>query len=225
MKTRTSYVLGMVVMALLLFFLMPYVIGLLKALLVTKPALILRHLQWYLWVAVGAVAYLFIRKHFNKNIKWMEVFSHELTHATFTLLSFNKVHSLSATDKMGGVVYSSGHKTFSDLVMRLAPYCFPLFTYVLLLFRGLITYHGRAIFDVLIGLTLCFHIITFKKQTKPHQPDLKHYPLALTCLYILTAHVLNFCIIVKAFFANETVFSSFWDVVCHIWDQLLGWFI
>jgi len=225
MKTKASYIVSMVVLALLLFFLVPYAIGILKFIFVAKPALILRHLNWYLWPTVGAVAYLLIRKHFNKNIEWMEVFSHELTHATFTLLSFNKVHSLSATDKDGGLVCSSGHKTFSDLVMRLAPYCFPLFTYLLLLFRGLITYHGLAIFDVLIGLTLCFHIITFRKQTTSIQPDLKHYPLGLTCLYILTAHVMNFCIIVKSFYANQTVFSSFWDMVLHVWDQLLGWFV
>jgi len=30
---------------------------------------------------------------------------------------------------------------------------------------------------------------------------------------------------VKSFYANQTVFSSFWDMVLHVWDQLLGWFV
>ena len=225
MKLRTRHVVSMLIMGILLICLLPYAISLLKILFVTKHISIWRQLSLYQWSAIGAVVYLIIQKYLSKNIEWLEVLSHELTHAAVTMLSFKKVHSLSATEKQGGEVQVSGLNFASDVAMRLAPYCLPLFTYPLLMIRPLIDFHGRAIFDVLIGITLCFHIICFKKQTKSHQPDLNYYPKAFTYMYIITAHLMNFCIILVAFFPRYNVFSSFWRMVCSIWEQVMNFFM
>lgn len=224
MRTRKSLYIWMGLLIVLCVLLIPYAVKLVGIIFAPKYVSIWKQLGIYQFVALGMVLYLIIRKYLRTNIEWLEVFSHELTHSIVAMLFFRKIHSFQATERDGGIVYTSSYHRFSEIPMALAPYCLPIFTYALLFLRPLIDFDGRWIFDMLIGITLCFHLICFKKQTGNFQPDINQYPLAFSYLYIITAHLINFCIIWVAFFPNYHVFSSFWRMVCAIWGQLLSLF-
>lgn len=220
MKTRKSLIIWMACLTLILVLVLPYLFKIIGIVLLPERISVWKQLELYKWVAVGAALYVGIRHYLNQNIAWLETFSHELTHITVAMLTFRKVHGFQASE-LTGMVATSGKYRFTEILTSLAPYCLPVFTYALLFIRPLIDFHGRWIFDILIGITLCFHLICFKHQTGNHQTDIRQYPLYFSYLYIATAHVVNFCIIWVAFFPHHHVFSSFWRMVCAAWNQVL----
>lgn len=127
---------------------------------------------------------------------------------------------------------SSGRVSAGLVPVSLAPYCFPLFTFFLLSLRWMMDFRGVWIFDILIGITLCFHFYCFKTQTGNYQSDINQYPLLLSYTYIFTSWLLVLCIIIPAFFPNMNghgtgslvchygVFSSVWRMLCAWWETL-----
>lgn len=172
-------------------------------------------------VCSGICRILYPSRFLNRNLEWIETFSHELTHIIVAMLFFRKVHSFNA-GLHGGVVETSGKNTRGIVPMSLAPYCLPIFSYLLLLFRPLIDFEGRWIFDVLIGMTLCFHFFCFRKQTGSFQTDINQFPLSFSYFYIAVAHLMNFCIIWVVFFPRYNVFTSTWRMITTIWSSIVG---
>lgn len=91
--------------------------------------------------------------------------------------------------------------------MALAPYCLPLWTYFILWLRPFINFQGRGIFDIVIGLTVAFHVLCFKSQTRNNQTDINQYPLLFSYSYIYIARIINGLIIVVAFFPQSKTVS------------------
>ena len=182
---------------------------------------ILSQLSLYKWVAVGMVLMLVAKRILGSNFGWLETFSHELTHTVVALLLFRRVHSFHAAED-GGLVSTSGSMGRGMIPMSLAPYCLPIFTYLLLLIRPLIGVHGIWIFDILIGLTLAFHLVCFNNQTGRHQTDINRYPLLFAYGYIYLARLINACILLVAFFPGYNVFTSIWRLLCAWYDNLLA---
>ena len=113
----------------------------------------------------------------------------------------------------------SGKYDYALAPMALAPYCLPIFTYLLLSIRCLMDFHGMWIYDVIIGMTICFHFFCFKNQTGSYQTDINQYPLSFSYLYIITALLINFCVIWVAFFPQYNVYTSFWRLVTSVWEN------
>ena len=85
-----------------------------------------------------------------------ETFTHELTHIVVgNAYSFVRVHSFHA-EEGSGVVYTSGQSNNMIPPMALAPYCLPIYTFLLLSVRCLMNFHGMWIFDIIIGVSLSF---------------------------------------------------------------------
>ena len=118
-----------------------------------------------------------------------------------------------------GVVLTSGNHNSMLPPMALAPYCLPLFTYLLLSIRCLLDYHDLWIYDMLIGFTICFHICCFKCQIGNHQSDINQYPLLFSYWYIILFWVINLCIIAVAFFPKYNVYTSFWRYITAIFSN------
>lgn len=213
----------MAVLILLAFLLLPYAVKLLGIIFVPSKVSVWSQLELYLWCAVGFVVFYILRRFLNRNLEWVETFSHELTHIIVAMLFFRKVHSFNA-GLQGGVVETSGKNTRGIVPMSLAPYCLPIFSYLLLLFRPLIDFEGRWIFDILIGMTLCFHFFCFRKQTGSFQTDINQFPLSFSYFYIAVAHLMNFCIIWVAFFPRYNVFTSIWRMITSMWSSIVGLF-
>ena len=181
----------------------------------------LQQLSLFQWAAVGFVSYSIIRRFLNKNILWLETFTHELTHIVVAMLFLRKVHSFHA-EEGSGVVYTSGQSNNMIVPMALAPYCLPIYTFLLLSVRCLMNFHGMWIYDIIIGVSLSFHVNCFIHQTGKYQTDINQYPLLFSYLFINVARLINVCIIVVAFFPSYNVFTSFWRCAVTIFDNAVG---
>jgi len=114
----------------------------------------------YYFIA-GGLAYLTIHLLFNKPILTYVV-GHELTHAFFAVLFGGSVKSFHAGNRGGRVTV-----TKSNFIITLAPYFFPLYTFIALILYGLAVLadiHGATLVVLvfLSGATFVFHLaLTF----------------------------------------------------------------
>ena len=179
--------------------------------------------QWklYEWVAVGCLAYLPLHWLLSGNMPFFATFSHELTHIVVSLIFLRRINSFHAEQGTGEVYtqYTGLISSLSDIPVSLAPYCLPIFTYLLLFLRCLISVQNLWMFDIAIGMTVAFHLYCFRVQTASFQTDINRFPLLMSYVYIHTARLINICIIAMAFAptCQRGVFSSMWMYLTHCW--------
>ena len=192
-------------------------VGIVKAIFFpTPPMTVTGNLDMYLWTAVGAVAYTLLRGLLRKNIVWLETFSHELTHIVVSLMLFRKIHSFRAGQGSGEVTTSGSD--VSRVFVSLAPYCLPIFTYLLLFFRPLIKADSLYVYDIFVGISIAFHAICFKTQTGNHQPDINRFPLFFSYLYIAAALLFNLNTILVSSWSSKNVFTAFVYSLQSMWE-------
>ncbi len=160
----------------------------------------------YLWMGVGFVVYLiFHRFLFRKNIDIMQTMSHEGAHMLIGALflrrkiyQFNAKSSDSLTygDNTLGFVSSSRSSNRINILSTLAPYMLPYLTFLLLLFRLMIKNECLPIIDVVIGFSLMFYILCWKKDTRRDQSDIRLCGVFLSYLYIITFLLFNISLII-----------------------------
>lgn len=129
----------------------------------------------------GGLAYLTVHLIFRKPIL-SYVFAHELTHALFAVLFGGSVKAFHATERGGHV-----RITKSNFIITLAPYFFPLYTFIALI----LTWIARAA-DVrgadgwlvfLAGASYTFHVVLTAIFLRTDQNDIREqgalfsYPL------------------------------------------------
>lgn len=130
----------------------------------------------------GGLAYLALHLLFKKPI-FTYVIGHELTHALFAMLFGGSVKSLQASNRGGRVTV-----TKSNFVITLAPYFFPLYTFVALLFyeAALAADAGAAVTNAVIfssGAAFTFHLVLTFIFLQTDQSDIREqgalfsYPL------------------------------------------------
>lgn len=221
---QKRFILYSLLTALLLLVTLPYLWKIFSILFLNKNMSILGQLSLFKWAACGAVAYLVFKRFATKNITFFETFSHELTHIVVALMFFRKVHSFNANEG-DGVVSTSGKNSIGLIPLALAPYCLPIFTYMLLFVRCLIGAEGLWVFDIFVGFSLAFHLGCFVHQTGNYQTDINQFPSYFSYLYIATMLIINLCIITVAFFPHYNVFTSFWRYVTFIYSNTLSYFL
>ena len=160
----------------------------------------------YLWMGVGFIVYLiFHRFLFKKNIDIMQTMSHEGAHMLIGALflrrkiyQFNakSADSLSYGDNTLGFVSSSRNSNRINILSTLAPYMLPYLTFVLLLFRLMIKNECLPIIDVVIGFSLMFYFLCWKKDTRRDQSDIRLCGVFLSYLYIATFLLFNMSLII-----------------------------
>ena len=160
----------------------------------------------YLWIAVGLVVYLIFHKFiFRKNIDIMQTMSHEGAHMLVGALflrrkiyQFNarSSDSLSYNDDSLGFVSSEMKNGRISIMSTLAPYTLPYITFVLLLFRLMIKNECLPIIDVIIGFSLMFYFLCWKKDTRHDQNDIQICGHFLSYLYIITFILFNISLII-----------------------------
>lgn len=175
-----------------------------------------RPLTWnlpvYQWTGIGIIAFFVLARFFNKNLNWFATFSHELTHTIVSVLLFRKIHSFQAGRGTGEISTSGNRNTL--VFVDLAPYCLPIFTYILLAIRMML---AKDYYDVLIGLSIGFHAYCFKSQTGSYQTDINKHPLYFSYLYLATALLFNICVILVSYWKDKNVFTAFWYVLTQMW--------
>lgn len=160
----------------------------------------------YMWMAVGFVVYLIFHKFFfRKNIDIMQTMSHEGAHMLVGALflrrkiyQFNakSSDSLSFNDNALGFVSSEVKNGRISIMSTLAPYTLPYITFVLLFFRLMIKNECLPIIDVIIGFSLMFYFLCWKKDTRRDQSDIQLCGIFLSYLYIITFVLFNISLII-----------------------------
>ena len=160
----------------------------------------------YLWMAVGFVVYLIFHKFFfRKNIDIMQTMSHEGAHMLVGALflrrkiyQFNAKSSdaLSFNDNALGFVSSEVKNGRISIMSTLAPYTLPYITFVLLFFRLMIKNECLPIIDTIIGFSLMFYFLCWKKDTRRDQSDIQLCGIFLSYLYIITFVLFNISLII-----------------------------
>ena len=143
-----------------------------------------------LWVAIGFVAYLPLHLVFRKFII-VHVFSHELTHALWALLFGGKVEEIYVSGKAGG--YTTHTK--SNFVVALAPYFFPLYSFIILAMLFIVQDAYKSILHVLLGFSFSFHILLTLHALRLGQSDLKKHGVIFSLVFIYLMNCIVFGLI------------------------------
>ena len=180
-------------------------------------------------MAVGFIIYLIFHKFFfRKNIDIMQTMSHEGAHMLVGALflrrkiyQFNAKSSdaLSYGDNTLGFVSSSRKGNRISIMSTLAPYMLPYLTFLLLLFRLMIKNECLPIIDVIIGFSLMFYILCWKKDTRRDQSDIQLCGVFLSYLYIATFLLLNISLIIYSLSGGISEPMNIIEAVKHYFVQ------
>lgn len=118
--------------------------------------------------ATGTVLGLCIERYFNRYFPQVAVFEHEITHAIAGLPFGFIPTKIRFSRNRGGycshVYYPIGILRFlyplTRRIVTLAPYFLPTFTVILALFRPLIPATSTAWYDICLGATFGFHVLS-----------------------------------------------------------------
>lgn len=117
------------------------------------------------------------------------VLGHELTHAIWGLL-FGAMPSKIRVSESGGSV----NLTKSNMLITLAPYFFPFYTFVVVV-AAVVTYAfirplpWLPLWMFMVGFTWAFHILFTLETLAQRQPDLKLYGRVFSWVFIFLANI------------------------------------
>lgn len=179
----------------------------------------IHYYPWYLWLLLGGVIFPLMNKYFVKNMEMTKTVTHELTHVITGLLLFRRIHSIHAEEAGSGVVWSSGNEKLR-FMSSLAPYCFPIYTFPLLMLRSIVMPSLFPIMDILIGFSMGLHIVCFKEQTGNHQEDITQFPLWFSYVYILSIWLFDISLVMLAYLPKLNIFYAFRIYALDMWHLL-----
>jgi hypothetical protein len=160
----------------------------------------------YFFIA-GALAYITLHVLFRKPIMTY-VFGHELTHALFAVLFGGSVKSFHATDRGGRVTI-----TKSNVIITLAPYFFPLYTFLVLLLYGTAVAAGLqgalGWIVFLAGVTFAFHLVLTALFLQTEQSDIREYGMLFSFPLIYLFNVTFAALLVQLLLAENMEYLLF----------------
>lgn len=143
-----------------------------------------------IWVAAlsGAACWLVIYLMLPKPM-WVYVFGHELTHALWTWLLGGRVKKFRASSRGGHVVV-----TKSNFLIALAPYFFPLYAVLVVLFflagHWLWKWEQHLVwFHLLLGAAYAFHITLTWHILKSSQTDITEQGYLFSAVVIFLGNI------------------------------------
>jgi hypothetical protein len=159
------------------------------------------------WFAGGALLYLLVHFLFRKPIL-AYVVGHELTHALFAMLFGGSVKSFHASERGGQVTI-----TKSNFIITLAPYFFPLYTYLALgayfIARAA---RAEALFPWLVllaGATFAFHLVLTVVFLLEDQKDIQEHGAFFSYPLIVLFNILLTALLVRLLLARDMDFLSY----------------
>ena len=137
----------------------------------------------FLPLAVGGILYIFIELIFSRPMRTY-VFGHELTHALASILMGGKVHSFNVSKEGGSVSLSK-----SNFFIALAPYCFPIYTLLIIFLYFILKFWislqlYQIYFLGMIGYSLMFHISLTLHAIQQGQPDIRKTGYVFSLIFI-----------------------------------------
>ncbi len=149
------------------------------------------HQTFYKHLFIGMGSYIFLWIFIFSNIRgnWFLTIEHELTHTIFALLTFHKIVDFKASDSWGGYMQFSGAGRGNWLI-TIAPYFFPTFSMIVILFIYLSQPKYHYILVGILGYSIIYHIHSTWNETSLKQPDIQEVGLPFALLFLPSANLL-----------------------------------
>ena len=147
---------------------------------------------------VGCLAYLVIWAVMltrTRRVGVWTTFEHELTHAVLCVLLFRRVSEIVASTRasLSGSVGHVRHEAdggWRDTLIALAPYFFPTYAVGLLLLRPIISAEALQFYDVAVGFTFGYHVLSTLKEFSLRQTDITGQGIFFSCVFLLLANMI-----------------------------------
>ena len=175
-------------------------------------------------------AFLFLLLYRFYKFEFLHTFLHEFTHLLFGLLFWKRIITFKVSKLKGEVVLSG-----SNLIILLAPYFFPLLTFIILSIGFLLMNflnHKSIWFAtvLLVGFSLMLHIVMTLRTLMVRQSDIKSggYFFSLVIIYFLSLLLISGIIFLVLTDFTETlsfykfVFSEIKNLYFLIWKFLFS---
>jgi len=136
--------------------------------------------------ALGFLSYLAVHAVLYKPI-FMHVMGHELTHAFWAFLFGGDVKSLHVSPEGGKVILNR-----SNFLITLAPYFFPLYTFLLIPVYAISKESFVPLIVFLLGASVAFHIVLTVHSIWLSQSDIKSCGTVFSLTFVLMVNLLVF---------------------------------
>lgn len=201
-------------------------------LLISVPALLQSYnyfatntIKFYAFMG-GAGIYLATMLFAGQNIsRTMQIISHELTHLLFAYLTFHDAGKVRINpDDSGGEMSVKGG---GNWLITLAPYFFPLFSFLyMLLMPGLVVASGEHfLVYVIYGYFFGYYWGTVLSQVHPQQTDIKKEGYLFSTIFIIGANLYTTGIILafnsKLWNGVSEYLRLVWKLDIHYWLKAL----
>lgn len=171
--------------------------------------LVLASVKSFIWLGVGLVVYWAVNRFLFATPKILKTGSHELDHALVCCLFLKKVTEFNVREDSGEIYHVRGGIVSSTFI-SLAPYCLPLFSYVLLVFKPFIDAEFVWLADLMIGVVTAFHFHCFREQTHMGQSDITQFGSRWMPLWFIYAfRFFNLMVILRSLLPGLNVFKAY----------------
>jgi len=187
------------------------------------------------WMLVGLVGYFVIYVVIiGNNLRFLEIFEHELSHAVTIILSLDNVLRLivfPAKDENAVRVSPTGEYEFEGMttprstrslgcfLIVLAPYFLPLLTIPLLLIRIYIPEELVAAINMAIGVSLGFHYAGLAKEFGTYQSDIQRETLPFSVVITVLFNVIILVLVISVVIDNvRLTFEYLRDATARSFD-------
>lgn len=135
-------------------------------------------------VAIYALVWWWLIRHWT--VSWLSTLEHEITHGIFALLTGHRVQGLRVTLRDGGHILLLGP---GNWLIDVAPYFFPTATVVLILVLPWVPFLHGGWGQLLLGLSLGYHLTSTWTETHHAQTDLQKAGFFFCWLFLPAANV------------------------------------
>ncbi|MFQ5887447.1 MAG: M50 family metallopeptidase, partial [Candidatus Hydrothermarchaeales archaeon] len=150
----------------------------------------------------------------------LSMFEHELDHAFWSLLFGGRIKKLHVS-RDDGMVWL----TKTNFIITLAPYFFPLFTFIVVAVSYFVdeSYILWAFF--MIGFTLAFHMLTSAESLRVKQSDITKTGVVFSIPFIFIANLFVLILVMKFISPSNISISRFletsWRYTHALFDLLI----
>ena len=149
------------------------------------------------WVFIGLGGYLLIYPLLRSaNLKFVEIFEHELGHMVTNLSIFRTIEEFRVNPEKDKSWVTSDGRANGGCFTTLAPYYLSVFTAPLILIRPFVGPTFQSIVDVGIGITLGFHFVGLLREFDVRQSDIKKNTLPLSLVVTVVLNVMLIVVLI-----------------------------
>lgn len=175
---------------------------------------IVRGMHFLVPFLAGAALYLGLWLQVLRRIKvdFLSTLEHELTHCIFAWLTFNRVVGLKATLRSGGATRYQGTPNW---LIQTGPYFFPTVTIALMIVMKFVGEQHLVLMYGLLGASIVYHVISTWAEAHHRQTDLKEAGLIFSLLFLPTANLFFYALIIAFLRFGTGGFSQLLQSLAH----------